>query len=824
MTPLHRPPAGLTHAEAERRLAREGANQLPAPRPLGLWRRLLGQFANPLVGILLAALLLDVAMTVSGDEPGLPAEAFAIAAILLLNALLGLWQERKAERALAALRGLAAPQAWVVREGSLARVPAAALVPGDAIRVDAGERVPADGMLVTTDELVVDEAILTGESIPVAKAPGEEVLSGTLVVRGRAWATVTRTGLASTMGRIARLIGEVMPTKTPLQRRLDRFGRWVAIGVVGVAVVLVLAGIAMEGTAHLGQIALLGIALAVAAVPEGLPVAIAFALALGVERMARRKAVVRRMDAVETLGSITVVATDKTGTITENRMAVRELRATDEARALRAMVLANDADAGSEAGDPMEVALLHAARARGVDPAALQEESPRLGGRAFDSAWRFMRVTVAEPHGPVSYLKGAPEIIAARCRLTVAEREQWLAQAGAAGGDGLRAIALAAGEGEAEEGLEWLGLVLLWDPPRAEAADAVARCRQAGVRVIMVTGDHPATAASVARSVGLPDAPLFTGADLAARDEAGIAEAAATGAIFARVSAEQKLALVRALRAQGEVVAVTGDGVNDAPALKQADVGIAMGQRGSAVAREVADLVLLDDNFDTLVAAIEEGRNIFENIRKFLRFLFSTNLSEVVVVGVGFLLALGLGLQDAAGELLLPLTAAQLLWLNLVTDGAPALALSLDRTPGLMQRPPRPTGEPLLDRASGRFILLAGGLKAVLALGVVASLLLSGETDHVARTGMFLFMAVGQLLLAFPSRWSGTHQATHPALVLAVGGTLLLQAALLVLPAFRHAFETTLPAPSSAGIVAVAAIVAWAGASWITRRVHPARS
>jgi len=382
-----------------------------------------------------------------------------------------------------------------------------------------------------------------------------------------------------------------------------------------------------------------------------------------------------------------------------------------------------------------------------------------------------------------------------------------------------RTFSLAWSPGDAETDLTWLGLALLWDPPRPEAPEAVARCRAAGVRVLMVTGDHPATARAVAEAVGLAEGRLYTGAEVALMDAAALRRAVAETTVFARVTAEQKLDIVTALQAAGEVVAVTGDGVNDAPALKKADVGIAMGLSGSAVSREVADLVLLDDHFATIVAAIEEGRNIFANIRKFLRFLFSTNLSEVVIVAGGFLAALALGLHEDGGELLLPLTAAQLLWVNLVTDGAPALSLSLDHNPGVMQAPPRPPAEPLLDRRSGAFILAIGLLKAAVAVLLLLALPALGRSIESTRTAVFLYVAVGQLLLVYPARWIGSALPPNPVLHGAVVVTLLLQPLLLLVPWLQEAFDTV---PIDLTIIASlvgAAVAVWILATLTARRL-----
>lgn len=729
-------------------------------------RKLLRQFQSPLIYILLLALLVDLLLWLYEGARGVPLESLVILAILLLNALLGAFQEKRSEEALKRLKALAEPSVWVLRDGRFQRLSARGLVPGDVVRLEAGDRVPADGVLLEGSGLLVDESVLTGESVPVEKGVGEEVFAGTLLVRGRALLEVTRTGAQSAMGRIAHLLAEMEEEKTPLERRLHAFGHRVARLVLLLALGLLLLGFLVEGVS--AKVVLFAVALAVAAVPEGLPAVLTLALALGVERMARRKAVVRRLSAVEALGSVTVIATDKTGTLTENRMEVQELLSPDPEKALLAMVLCNDADLATGAGDPLELGLLRYA-SRFLDVERVRREHPRLSERPFDSAWKFMRVTT--PLG--SFLKGAPEALIPRLALPQEEQARLFEEAGAHAAKGFRVLALAFGEGEREEGLRFLGFVLLLDPPRPEVPEAVARVLKAGVRVVMVTGDHPATALAIARRVGMPAEVVATGEELEALSDEELLKVD----VFARVRPEQKLRIVEALQKAGEVVAMTGDGVNDAPALKRADVGVAMGQRGSDVSREVADLVLLDDNFATIVAAIEEGRSIYENIQKFLRFLFSTNLSEVLVVALGMVLAALLGLRDEAGHLLLPLTAVQILWINLVTDGLPALALSLDRNPGVLDRPPRPKESPLLDGPSLRFVLLTGALKAGLALGLLG--FLPGAVGlEAAQSATFHFMAIGQLFFAYAARHTDLRPLANPYLHGAVGLSALAQVAL----------------------------------------------
>jgi Ca2+-transporting ATPase len=809
---------GLTSAEAQRRLARHGRNALPEPAPTSLWRRFLQQFRSALIYILLFALVVDLGIWVYEGAQGVPVESIAIGLILALNAGLGTYQESKAEAALARLKALAVAQVWTLRDGALVHLPSAELVPGDLVRIEAGDRVPADGTLLEGEGVMVDESILTGESVPVDKAPGAELFSGTLLVRAKGYVEVTRTGSASAMGRLATMIGTIQAEKTPLERRLHVFGGQIAKAVVALAVVLVVGGLFVEGVDRLGHVFIFAVALAVAAIPEGLPAVLTLTLALGVERMAKRKAIVRRLSAVEALGSVTVIATDKTGTLTENRMYVKGLDSPDPARAVRAMVHANDAEVATGAGDPLEIALLEYAQGQALDPAALGRECPRESSRPFDSTYKFMRATVREAGATASYLKGAPEVILARCRLTAAERKAWEERAERHAAEGARVLALACGAGEVEADLDLLGLVLLWDPPRAEVPAAMRQAQAAGIRVVMITGDHPGTALAVARAVGIAPTGVLTGAEVERLSREELREQVRTCNVFARVAPEHKLRLVEALREAGEVVAVTGDGVNDAPALKRSDVGVAMGQRGSDVSREVADLVLMDDNFATIVAAIEEGRSIYENIQKFIRFLFSTNVALVLLVVLGLGASWLFGVQDVAGGLFLPLTAVQLLWINVIADGPPALALALDRNPGVMAQRPRDPAAPLLDRASLQFILVTGAVKALVGVLILVLLPRFAYGPAATRTAVFLYESLAQLVFAYPARRITVrplrNTALHVAIVLGAG----LQLATITVPALRELLA--LEPLDARAILAVAAgvLASWGAAELLSRR------
>ncbi len=800
---------GLTEEEARERLARYGPNALPESPPEPLWRRFLRQFQSPLIYILIFALAVDLIAWVVEGASGLPFESLSILAILLLNSGLGVWQEGRAATALAHLKDLTIPRVWVLRDGRLRQVPSPELVPGDAARLEAGERVPADGTVLEGQGLLVDESVLTGESVPVDKGVGDELFAGTLVVRGKGLFQVTGTGPSSSLGKLASMLATIEAERTPLERRLQALGRQVARWVILLAALLVLGGVLLEGLEQFPKAFLFAVALAVAAVPEGLPAVLTLTFAFGVERMARRKAVVRRLVAVEALGSVTVIATDKTGTITENRMRVPDMDTPDRQLALEAMVLANDAEPGSPAGDPMEVALLDYARAQGLDPTAVRMAHPRLSQRPFDSAWKFMRVTVSQDGHKVSYLKGAPEVLLERSTLSDSERAAWREKLEAYGAQGYRTLGLAWAEGEREEGLTWLGAVLLWDPPRQEVPQAIQEAQGAGIRVIMITGDHPATAVAIARQVGIPSGRVATGRDLRELSHPQLADLAREVNVFARVQPEDKLALVEALKADHEIVAMTGDGVNDAPALKRADVGVAMGQRGSDVAREVASLVLLDDNFATIVAAIEEGRRIYENIQKFIRYLFAGNIAEILVVTVGAFGAAILGLRDAAGELLLPLTAAQLLWINLVTDSVPALALALDENPQGMRRPPTDPRAPLFDRPSLRFIITGGGVLAFLVLLTLALLPRFDVGLEETRTAGFLLLILGHLLFALSVRRVSGASRLNPQLLVAIVVAIGLQFMVLSLAPLRTLLGMTSLSAFSLVWALVGAVLAW---------------
>ncbi len=776
---------GLEPAEAARRLAIEGPNRLPERPARTRLAILLDQFRNVLVALLAAAAGLALALGETGD-------AAAIAAILLLNAVVGYVQEARAADALASLRRMVAPRARVRRGGTEQAVPAEGLVRGDLVVLEAGDRVPADVRLLSASRLGTVEAALTGESEPVRKDPGAVVPErapigdragmawlGTTVSAGTGEGVVVATGSRTEFGRIADLVRSEPEAETPLQARLRVFGRRLVAGC-GAVVALVFALGLLRGVAPI-EMLLASVSLAVAAVPEGLPAIVTVALALGVGRMARRGALVRRLASVETLGATTVIASDKTGTLTLGRMELHAVALPDaevavsggdgEARRfraggrdlaprpgeplhaiLRASVACSTAriverDGRSEvAGDPTEGALLVAARAAGVEAGAIEREEPALEWRPFDPGRKRASVLRRGAGGPRAYAKGAPEAILPLCGLAPGEAEGWAARADGLGRRALRVLAVASreGPGDPERDLRLLGLVGLMDPPRPGAREAVASCREAGVRTVMVTGDHPRTALAIAREIGIvgEEAAVLPGPDLDALSDEALREESGRISVYARVSPEGKLRLVRALRARGESVAVTGDGVNDAPALRAADIGVAMGLSGTDVAKDAAALVLTDDEFSTIVAAVREGRTIFDNIRKTLLYLIAGNVAEIAVMAGAVLLGWPV-----------PLLPIQLLWINLVTDGLPALALVTDPPdPDALRRPPRRPGTPIADRAFLGWTLLAAALAAACSLGAFAfGLHVRGSLEE-ARTLAFSTLVFEEVIRALVFR------------------------------------------------------------------------
>jgi len=712
---------GLSTAEAARRLATVGPNELRRDDGTPPWRIFLRQLSSPVVLLMLGAAVVSGLLREAAD-------AIAIGSIVVLNAIVGFLQEFRAERAVLALRAMTAPHARVVRDGQHVAVPATDVVPGDLILLEAGDIVAADARLVEARAMTANEAPLTGESEPVDKATGpavqgaglaerhDMVFLGTSIGTGTGRAIVTATGMSTELGRIARLLETAEDTETPLQRRLAEVSRMLLVASVAIVAVVAAAGL-VRGVA-LFDVFLSAVSLAVAAVPEGLPAIVTIALAIGVRRMAARHALVRRLPAVETLGCATVICTDKTGTLTTGVMAVRELWGRDQRRLLDGAAACCDADLPSRTGDTTELAILAEAAQRGIDRPSIEQQRPRVEVTPFDSERRRMSIRRADG---VLYVKGAAEVIIERC---VASTEGAGDAATQLAARGLRVIAVAVGTGVDETDLTLLGLIGIADPPRSEAIEAVAAARAAGIRTVMITGDHPLTAQVIAHEIGIIRA-----------------GESADQFVHARATPEDKLRIVRAWKARGAVVAMTGDGVNDAPALREAHVGIAMGKTGTEVAREVSDIVLADDNFASIVAAIREGRGIFDNIRKALVYLLAGNVSELAVMLIASLAGLPL-----------PLVPLQLLWINLVTDGLPALALVMDPPDAeVMTRPPRAPDEPILGKPEWRLIVIAGSLETIVTLAVYIWALHDRDLAE-ARSLAFAVLVVGELFKSFAFR------------------------------------------------------------------------
>ena len=778
---------GLNASEAAERLAKYGPNALPQAKPRHPLVRFAAQFASPLIYFLLAAGL-GAAFLGHGVDAG------AIVAVVLVNAIVGFVQEGKAEKALEAMQRMIAPEAAILRDGVRRTVPVASLVPGDVVLLEAGDRVPADLRLFEARGLLIDEALLTGESVPADKdeapAPADADLgarhsmafSGTLVAAGQASGAIVATGAATEIGRISALLQGVEPLETPLIRQMSRFAQtftWVAIGG---AALLFLFAVGARNYAW-SEALLAVVALAVSLVPEGLPAVITITLAIGVQRMAGRNAVIRRLPAVETLGATSVICTDKTGTLTRNEMTARRAVTTDhevevagsgylprgdieavghddDAAALAAAMplircglLCNDArlherqGAWVVEGDPMEGALIALAMKAGLNPEHVRSEWLRLDAVPFDAAHRFMASLHRGPDGRTFlFVKGAPEKL---IELSSRPGGGWQTRIARAASAGERVLGFAFKLFDAERvaiedvmELDFLGIVGFIDPPRAEARAAIAQCRSAGIEVKMITGDHAATASAIGAQLGLEPSAV-TGRDLEAMDEQRFAEEVSHATVFARTTPELKLRIVRVLQARGAVVAMTGDGVNDAPSLKQADVGVAMGIKGTEAAKEAAEMVLLDDNFASIVNAVQEGRTVHDNIRKVVAWTLPTNGGEALTV----VAALVFGLT-------LPMTAAQILWVNLVAEAALGLALAFEPAePDVMRRPPRRRDEPLLSRFLVWRVLLVSVVFAGVSLGVFFAALDAGRDVATARTLVVNTLVVLQVFYLFNVRY-----------------------------------------------------------------------
>ncbi len=830
---------GLSAGEARQRLQRYGPNELEAEKPIPAWRKFLDQFTDVLVILLLIATAISFALWLYERDSALPYESIVIFSIVLLNGILGYVQEARAEQAVAALRAMSAAEATVIRDGNRVRSPSTELVPGDIVLIEEGDTIPADARILISTALQTSEASLTGESLPVSKetAPLTEdagigdrdnmLFSGTAASYGRGRAIVTATGMRTEMGHIAGLLHRTENEDTPLQQELDRTGKLLGIVVLLIAAIVVVTILVVEGISDFSgvvEVLIFGVALAVAAVPEGLPAVVTAVLALGVQRMARRHAIVRNLPAVETLGSANIIASDKTGTLTRNEMTVRTVATTsgrvdltgtgyepagelrqdgaiveDPAlrneieRALRAADLANNAALQERdgrwliQGDPTEGALIVAARKAGLGPDQLEERFERVGEVPFSSERKLMSTINRDNSREerlIVFTKGAADILLNRCthelagdaarELDDARRETWRQINEQLASEALRTLGVAfrslpadaleganSSDPSIEQELVFLGLVGMIDPPREEVKQAVVVAKRAGIRPIMITGDHPATASAIAGELDIEHGGhAVTGAQLESQTDDQLLDTVRQHSVYARVNPEHKLRIVKALQRDGAVVAMTGDGVNDAPALKTADIGVAMGITGTDVSKEAADMVLTDDNFASIVSAVEEGRSIFTNIQKFLRYLLSSNIGEVLTMFFGVLLSGVIGLRgdEEGGGVVLPLLATQILWINLVTDGPPALALGVDPPdPDVMQQRPRPRSQGVITRRMWTGIFFVGTIMAIGTLGVLdASLpggLIAGSGDLTyARTMAFTTLMLFQLFNVFNAR------------------------------------------------------------------------
>lgn len=811
--------AGLTEAEASRRLRRFGPNELPSKGKRPLFLLLLDQFRSPLILLLIAAAAISMALGEIHD-------GIAIVLILVLNGITGVIQEYRAEQALEALKEMAAPEALVIRDGSPKKIPARLLVPGDLVILQAGDIVPADMILVEAGGLMVDESALTGESVPVAKSaaplPAEtlsiqdvsretfsksgpddapfKLFMGTVVTKGRGLGLVAATGASTRFASIARLLEEAGGEMTPLQKRLAALGRQLAAAALVICALVFGAGV-LRGLPILDMF-ITSVSLAVAAVPEALPAVVTISLALGARELARKKALVRNLPAVETLGSVTYICSDKTGTITQNRMRVEQL-ADEKASLLRgsdrppedlllAMALCNDVSKDGQGrlmGDPTETALVEKALELGADPEPFKKRYPRVAEIPFSSE-RMRMTTVHRLDGTTLLMltKGGVESVLSVCSGVDARAVSRMAEEMAE--EGLRVLAFAsrrlkaAADGhfepeQYEQEMTFLGLAGLMDPPRPEVPSAIRTCFQAGITPVMITGDHPRTALAIARKIGLapPDAgpqAVVTGSRLKEIDKAALARLVLSARVYARVEPEQKLALVSALQEKGQAVAMTGDGVNDAPALKQADIGVAMGINGTDVAKQAADMILLDDNFATIVRSVKIGRRIYDNIRKFLKYLLASNAAEILIIFAAPLFGLPM-----------PLLPLHILWINLISDGAPCLALVAEPAEAdVMRRPPRPLDENIFAKGVWQHICWMGPFMAAVCLAIQR---LGLHTGGHWQTMVFTALALCQLahVMAIRSdRQSLFSQGllSNKPLALTVLTTAAIQLAVVYLP------------------------------------------
>jgi Ca2+-transporting ATPase len=855
---------GLSDELARSRLREVGENALPRKKRNSVFRLIWSQFSSPIIWLLLGAALIS-------EFFGEYVDAGAIMAIVILNAILGFFQEFHAERSLEALQKLASPTAKVIREGLLQSVPSKSLVPGDLILLEAGDRIPAGGRVVQSAQLTIDEAPLTGESVPVVKssevldshelALGDRknmVYMGTSVVSGKGYAIITATGLSSEIGKIARFLQESEQEETPLQKQLGKLGThlvWICLAIIAVVFALGL----MRGLDPL-KMALISLSLAVAAIPEGLPAVVTIALSIGVKKMARRKALVRRLSSVETLGSTSIICSDKTGTLTQNKMSVRSIWSGGQwyevegvgyrpegafsqggnpvdpkkeeglLKTLSIGVLCNEANIYEQAGewllagDPTEGALLTAGGKAGLLQSELQRAFPRVDEIPFDSDRKMMSVLCRAEVGNYLYVKGAPDRILGcstkiwrdgkENSLKKSDQEEVMQAIDTLTKKAYRVIGLAYRyEGPLKESeLVFVGMVAMIDPPREEVFHALAQCRSAGIHPVMATGDHKETALAIARELHMADASslALSGAELDGLSDQALDEHLDEISVFARISAAHKLRIIEAYRRKGNLIAMTGDGVNDAPAIQSADIGIAMGITGSDVTKEVADMVILDDNFASIVGAVEEGRGIYDNIVKFVSYLLSSNIAEIAVIFLVMLFGFG-------GSGFVPLLPVQLLWMNLVTDGFPAIALALDPVdPTAMSRPPRPKEQQILHK---RFFLFVLSISALVTIGALSACFygLAAGTQK-AQTMTFTTLILLELVRVQMIR-AQYHLSlrSNGWLVVALLSSFILQLVVVYTPSLQPVFGTVMLTALDWAVMALIAAAIWVSGRLVTR-------
>jgi P-type Ca2+ transporter type 2C len=854
---------GLSEKEARQKFQKHGPNTLSEKKKISAFKILIQQFSDFMVLVLLACTAISAFM-------GEMTEAITIIAIVVVNAILGFAQEFRTEKTMEALKGLAAPTARVIRDGKLDAIPAEEIVPGDLIVLETGDRVPADATLIEVNSLQVDEALLTGESLPVEKhteASGKRsidtndktnsVFMGTIVTSGRGRAVVHATGMYTEMGKIADLIQSIEDEQTPLQRRLEHMGKFIVYGCLIICAIVSITGV-LRGL-ELFTMLLSGISLAVAAVPEGLPAIVTIALALGVQRMLKRNALIRKLPAVETLGCASVICSDKTGTLTENKMTVRKIYAAENLvevkgsgfnfdgkfiangsevnplknnalkLALEIGVACNNAKLYKAAdneggafnklksviskqerwetnGDPTEGALLVAAFKAGLTTDLIEKSYFRVDELPFDSDRKCMSV-ICDTHRKetLAFTKGAPDVIIDKCSKILTSnglldlnpiiKRSILKMNDNMAGEALRVLGLAYRkldsrnykQKDVENNLIFVGLVGMIDPPRREVIDAVQKCKTAGIKPVMITGDHKVTATAIAKELRIfcEGDKVLTGAELDQMDENKLAKIAGNVSVYARVSPKHKLMIVRVLKSMGHIVAMTGDGVNDAPAIKEADIGVSMGITGTDVTKEASSMILMDDNFATIVAAIEEGRVIYNNIRKFIRYMLACNIGEVLTMFLGMLIGLPL-----------PLLPIQILWVNLVTDGLPAIALGLDPPErDIMLRPPRGAKENIFSNGLLGLILLRGVIIGLSTLAVFASIMYFTGNIETARTGAFMTLVMTQLIHVFECKSERKTIFEIPLLnniplVISVLISLIMILGVIYVPLFQGVFKT----------------------------------